>query len=63
MNTTDLDTWLVRIPMFEGRLISIFLGARQREDLRPVERVEAVPGRGLVGDRYFLKQGSRGHPD
>jgi MOSC domain-containing protein YiiM len=58
MNTTDLDTWLGRIPMFEGRLIAIFLGARKREDLRPVERVDAVPGRGLVGDRYVLKQGT-----
>jgi MOSC domain-containing protein YiiM len=44
--------------MFHGELIGIFLAARKGEDLQLVDRAEAVPGRGLVGDRYFLKEGT-----
>ena len=44
--------------MFQGQLIGIFLGPRKGGDLQPAERVEAVAGRGLVGDRYFLKEGT-----
>lgn len=38
--------------MFEGRLEAIYIGDKKRDDLRRVETVEAVPGRGLIGDRY-----------
>lgn len=44
--------------MFHGQLIGIYLGARKGKDLDSVETVEAVPGRGLTGDRYFLKEGT-----
>jgi MOSC domain-containing protein YiiM len=44
--------------MFHGQLMGIFLGRRKGEDLQPLDRVEVVAGRGLVGDRYFLKEGT-----
>jgi len=44
--------------MFQGELIGIFTAARKRDDLQAVGRIEAVPGRGLAGDRYFLKEGT-----
>src|SRR3977135_2707246 len=44
--------------MFHGQLIGIFIAARKGIDLAPIDKVEAVAGRGLVGDRYFLKDGT-----
>jgi MOSC domain-containing protein YiiM len=44
--------------MFQGELIGIFIGERKGHDLHAVDRVEAVPGRGLAGDRYFAKDGT-----
>ena len=44
--------------MFQGQLIGIFIAPRKGIELQPIERVEAIPGRGLVGDRYFLKEGT-----
>ncbi len=44
--------------MFHGQLIGIFIAPRKGGDLQPLGRVEAVPGRGLAGDRYFLKTGT-----
>jgi len=44
--------------MFQGQLIGIFTAARKSEDLQAVDRIEAVSGRGLTGDRYFLKEGT-----
>jgi MOSC domain-containing protein YiiM len=48
---------------FQGRLDAIYIGARKLEDLQRVQEVEAVPGRGLVGDRYFLAEGTFSKPD
>lgn len=44
--------------MFEGRLLSIGVTAKKRADLERVQQVEAVAGHGLVGDRYYMKEGS-----
>ena len=44
--------------MFHGHLLGIFVAHRKGGDLNPLDRVEAVAGRGLVGDRYFLKEGT-----
>lgn len=44
--------------MFQGQLIGIFIAERKGRDLHPIESVEAVAGRGLVGDRYFAKEGT-----
>lgn len=44
--------------MFQGQLIGIYIAERKGTDLHAVDKVEAVAGRGLVGDRYFLKDGT-----
>ena len=44
--------------MFQGELIGIFIAPHKRDDLQAVAQVEAVPGWGLVGDRYFLQDGT-----
>ena len=52
--------------MFHGQLMGIFVAGRKREDLQTLDQVEAVAGRGLLGDRYFLKDGTfsaKGGPD
>jgi len=43
--------------MFQGELLAIFIAARKRGDLQAVGQVEAVPGRGLAGDRYCRQEG------
>jgi MOSC domain-containing protein YiiM len=44
--------------MFHGQLVSIFVAPHKGKDLQPIARAEAVAGRGLVGDRYYLKEGT-----
>jgi len=44
--------------MFQGQLVGIYVAGRPRDDLQAVEQIEAVPSRGLAGDRYFLKEGT-----
>jgi MOSC domain-containing protein YiiM len=44
--------------MFEGQLAGIFITQSKGKELQPVSKVEGVAGRGLVGDRYFLKEGT-----
>ncbi len=44
--------------MFQGQLIGIFIAPRKGQGLEPIDKVEAVAGKGLVGDRYFLKEGT-----
>jgi MOSC domain-containing protein YiiM len=41
-----------------GELIGIYLVEHKGDLLRAVAEVEAVAGRGLAGDRYYLKQGA-----
>jgi MOSC domain-containing protein YiiM len=49
--------------MFHGQLIAIYIAARKGIDLAPVAKIEAVAGRGLEGDRYFLKEGTFSNKD
>ena len=49
--------------MFQGQLIGIFVAPRRGIDLQPLGEVEAVRGRGLAGDRYFLKDGTYSDKD
>jgi MOSC domain-containing protein YiiM len=44
--------------MFQGNLVGIFIAHRKGHDLQAIDKVEAVAGRGLIGDRYFLKEGT-----
>jgi MOSC domain-containing protein YiiM len=41
-----------------GVLRAMYVAARRGEPLAAVNRVRAVPGRGLVGDRYYLGRSS-----
>lgn len=43
-------------------LSHIIIGAEAKAPLHCVEHVEAISGRGLKGDRYFLGQGSFNRP-
>ena len=42
----------------EGRVEGIFIGASAAAPLEPVREVRAEQGRGLVGDRYWSRQGT-----
>jgi len=44
--------------MFEGTLISINIASAAEAPMRSVDEVRAVPGKGLEGDRYFVRQGT-----
>ena len=48
--------------MFEGRLEAIYIGPEKRADLQMVSQAEAVPGKGLDGDRYAHQQGTFSKP-
>jgi MOSC domain-containing protein YiiM len=48
--------------MFQGGLVAICVGDTKRADLRAVDRIEAVAGQGLVGDRYFQQAGTFSKP-
>ena len=41
-----------------GRLVGIYVAARAEETPRPAERVRALTGRGLEGDRYAAMTGT-----
>jgi MOSC domain-containing protein YiiM len=48
--------------MFNGTLEAIYIAARKHDEPHRVEEIEAVPGRGLVGDRYCVQQGTFSKP-
>jgi MOSC domain-containing protein YiiM len=49
--------------MWQGRVESIYLSSEAAKPLVEVAAVQAVPGRGLEGDRYFLRVGTySNHP-
>lgn len=44
--------------MFQGELIGIYIVECKGGDLHSVDQAEAVAGRGIAGDRYFVAQGT-----
>ena len=44
--------------MFEGTVISINIASAAEAPMQSVDEVRAVPGKGLEGDRYFVRQGT-----
>jgi MOSC domain-containing protein YiiM len=58
MSESDVNMSEQAKTRFHGELVGIFTTARKGDDLQSLDRVEAVAGRGLVGDRYFLKEGT-----
>ena len=49
--------------MWDGKVESIFIAKAAKAPMESVTVVKAIPGRGLEGDRYFLKQGTFFKPD
>lgn len=49
--------------MWDGKVESIFIATAAEAPMEAVEVVRAVPGAGLEGDRYFLKQGTFFKPE
>jgi MOSC domain-containing protein YiiM len=49
--------------MFEGKIISINIAADARALMQSVSEARAVPGKGLEGDRYFLRKGTFSKPE
>ena len=41
--------------MTNGTVTGIYIASEEGGQIRPVEVVDAVPGKGLVGDRYYAK--------
>ncbi len=49
--------------MWKGTVDSIHIAPAAAAPTQAVDQAEAVPGSGLVGDRYFLKQGTFFKPE
>jgi MOSC domain-containing protein YiiM len=47
---------------FHGHLAAIYIGEHKGEPLHAVERVGAIPGHGLIGDRYCRHEGTFSKP-
>src|SRR6266436_1772174 len=52
-----------RIPMGNGTVESIHIASAAKAPMRAVDQIEAIPGVGLEGDRYALKQGTFFKPE
>src|SRR2546423_11057164 len=48
--------------MFEGSIISINIAPSAEASMESVNEARAVPGKGLEGDRYFMRQGTFNKP-
>jgi MOSC domain-containing protein YiiM len=49
--------------MWNGTVDSIHIAPAAKAPMQALEQVEAIPEAGLVGDRYFLKQGTFFKPE
>ena len=49
--------------MWSGKVESIHIAPAAKAPTRPIAEAEAIPGAGLAGDRYFLKQGTFFKPE
>jgi len=48
--------------MFEGSVVSIHIAPAAEEPMLSVNEVDAIPGKGLAGDRYFHEVGTFSKP-
>jgi MOSC domain-containing protein YiiM len=44
--------------MFQGSVVSIHIAPAAKEPMIAVPEIEAIPGKGLAGDRYYEKAGT-----
>ena len=49
--------------MFKGEVVSIHIAPDEGEPVVEVDQVRAIEGRGLEGDRYFIKSGKMSRKD
>ena len=49
--------------MWTGSIDSIHIASAARQPTQPVEQVQAIPGVGLMGDRYARQQGTFSKPE
>jgi MOSC domain-containing protein YiiM len=49
--------------MWSGTVDSVHIASAAKAPMQAVNQVEAIPGAGLRGDRYFLKQGTFYKPE
>lgn len=49
--------------MWSGKVESIHIAPAAKAPTHPIGQAEAIPGAGLAGDRYFLKQGTFFKPE
>ena len=49
--------------MWSGTVDSLHIASAAKAPMQAVDHVEAIPGAGLRGDRYFLKQGTFYKPE
>jgi MOSC domain-containing protein YiiM len=49
--------------MFQGQLVAIFIAEQKCVALQRVQQAQAVPGKGLEGDRYGMQQGTFSKPN
>lgn len=44
--------------MFKGQVVSIHIAPAAKAPMQLMDSVQAVPGKGLEGDRYFSQEGT-----
>ena len=49
--------------MFKGEVVSIHIAPGEGEPVVEVDEIRAIEGRGLEGDRYFIKSGKMSRRD
>ncbi|TLZ75319.1 MAG: hypothetical protein E6K08_08855, partial [Methanobacteriota archaeon] len=49
---------MARVRPWSGQVSSIHIAKTAEAPMRSVQRVRAVPGKGLEGDRYFRAEGT-----
>jgi MOSC domain-containing protein YiiM len=49
---------MAREPPWTGEVVSIHIADKAEAPMRSVDRVRAIPGKGLEGDRYFNARGT-----
>ncbi|TLZ99686.1 MAG: MOSC domain-containing protein, partial [Methanobacteriota archaeon] len=49
---------MARAPSWTGEVVAIHIADEAEARMRSVDRIRAVPGKGLEGDRYFWESGT-----
>ena len=55
---SGLRVTMPRAPSWTGEIVAIHIADEAEARMRSVDRIRAVPGKGLEGDRYFWESGT-----